>query len=183
MTAPPFPTDHSCGLPYGTLDPNECRQQISIAYAHAVATAARCTLETIRVDYETVDVQVRQKASHAVYDHTPLDIQLKCTSRDILRDGHISYPLEVKYYDELRSIKRYNPAILVVLLVPEGLGEWLIQDEEHLRLHKGAYWTSLRSEPATSNRSSVTIRIPKTQIFSVEQLLGILSRIGNGGVP
>lgn len=177
-----FPTVHASGLPYGQLAANNCREQLSIAYAHAVTTAARCTLEDIKVDYQTVDAVIRQTADHAVYDVAAIDVQLKATSQDILKEGHLAYSLETKYYDALRSPRRMNPVILVVMLLPAGLDQWIVQDEDHLRLHRSAYWISLRDMPPVQTEST-TIHIPRSQKFDVEQLLGILSRVGDGGYP
>ncbi len=182
MTGSSFPTVHASGHLYGHLFDHQCREQLSVAYVHAVTTAARCALEEIKVDYQTVDATINQTAPHQFYDKSKLDVQLKCTSRDILKSDHVAYSLEEKYYDELRSTRRYNPIILIVLIVPPTLEEWLVQEEEGLRLHRAAYWMSLRGEPEIDRRST-TVHIPRSNIFNVEQLLDIMTRIGNGGMP
>ncbi|UQX89200.1 DUF4365 domain-containing protein [Jatrophihabitans telluris] len=150
----------------------------------AVVTAARCSYEQIDVDYQTVDASIRQTANHYVFSSAQVDVQLKCTSQDVVKDDHVAFSIEKKYFDKLRDTRRYEKIILVVMVVPTNLEDWLIQDDDRLILHKSAYWMSLHGEPAlTDPNQSTTLHIPKAQRFDVEQLLGILSRIGNGKMP
>ena len=59
---------HSQGrAPYGTLFPNNCREQLSVAYLRAVVTAARCTYNPPDVDYEGIDCTIRQQANHLLH--------------------------------------------------------------------------------------------------------------------
>ena len=70
-----------------------------------------------------------------------------------------------------------------VVIVPENVHDWLMHSEERLALHHCGYWTSLRGLPESDNSASVTITIPRSQQFTVEELTGILDRIGAGGAP
>ncbi len=164
--------------PMGTLPESECKQQISIAYAHAVVTAARCSMEVIRVDYDGVDVTIRQTAKHPAFDQVMVDVQLKCTSQDVLGNERLVYPLPVRNYQALIA-KRLVPAILVVLVVPTALKEWLAHTESSLLLRRCAYWKSLANAPRTENTSNVTVWVPRSQQFTPRALLGILWKIGN----
>ncbi len=182
MSATQFPTEHASGALYGELDPNECRQQLSYAYVHAVATAARCHLNRPSVDYQTIDATVGQTGRHSRIEMPKVDLQLKCTSKGVLKDQYLHYQLEKKYYDALRSTMRGDDIILVVMLVPTEIEDWLLQAEPSLILHKAAYWISLRDAPPILSESK-TVKIPRSNVFNVEQLLEILGRIGSGGHP
>ncbi len=171
------PTD-----PFGDLPIHACKEQLSIAYVHAVATAARCALESVRVDYETVDATIRQSAEHDRYSHPAFDVQLKCTSQNVARDDHLVWSLDRAHHDSLRDPKRLLPVVLVLLVVPENVSEWIHQDEERLRLTRCAYWMSLRGMPPITTESK-TVHLPRANIFDVQQVLGILGRIGRGGHP
>jgi hypothetical protein len=114
-----LPTAHEPDVPYGTLASPQCKEQLSLVYAHAVATAARCKLENIRIDDETVDTTVRQVADHRKYHHASLDVQLKCTSSPNEDDEYISWRLEDYNYNDLRDTYRMHPIILVAVAVPE----------------------------------------------------------------
>lgn len=179
VSASRFPDIHRSGALYGQLFDSNCREQISIAYVQAVVTAARCKLEEIRIDDETVDAVIRQDAEHPLYDGASLDIQLKCTSQNVLRRDSVAKKLSRRHYDKLRNPKRPFPRILVVMIVPLELESWISQDEEGLRLVGCAYWDDLKNKP-TKITNEVTVRPPRKNIFCVEQLLGILGRIGSG---
>lgn len=184
VPAVPFPETHCSGLPYGTLYDSKCKEQFSIAYVHAIATAARCKLEEIVVDDESVDATIRQVATHVMLDYVNLDIQLKCTSQAVERDEYIAWPLRKKNYLDLASTRRGAPIILIVLQVPKKFEDWLLQDDKSLTLAKSAYWTSIRGFPdLPEGQTQETVKLPKTQPFNVEHLLDILARVGDGGVP
>jgi hypothetical protein len=168
------------GAPYGTLDQRECKQQFSIAYAHAIATAARCKLDNIHPDDERVDLTIRQVASHKMYDSAQIDVQMKCTSQDVLKTDGVHWVLSRDHYDHLRSELVYVPKILVVLLVPKRLDDWLTVSADSMLLQRSAFWVSLRGEPESAHDSK-TVVLPNQ--FNVVQLLEILKRVGDGGTP
>jgi hypothetical protein len=181
LSAPAFPDVHHSGVPYGQLHDTSCKEQISIAYAQAVTSAARCSLENIRVDYQGIDATIRQSAVHSFLDTVALDVQLKCTASPQLNSQHLSYSLDKPKYDKLRSTKRLDDAILVVMLVPENLEAWIKQSHSTLELAHAAYWLNLRGMPDIGSAGSTTLHLPRTNLFNVEQLLGMLARIGDGG--
>ncbi|WP_300012081.1 DUF4365 domain-containing protein [Pseudonocardia sp.] len=178
-----FPAVHSAGIAYGTLQDNECRQQWSIANVQAVVTAARCALENIRIDYEGVDAVIRQSADHDLYDSLAIDVQLKCTSQiSNIADDHIKWRLSKKHYDKLSSVRHYNPRILVVCTAPLDFTTWLNVSDDELLLKGCGYWQNLHGWPAFDGDSK-TIEVPRSNQFNVEQLLGMLHRVGSGGRP
>lgn len=68
----------------------------------------------------------------------------------------------------------------MLLVLPECEAEWTALTENALILRRCAYWISLKGEASTENMNSVRIRIPRTNIFSVEALSGLMrqARIG-----
>src|SRR5947208_3123117 len=62
------------------------------------------------------------------------------------RGTSIRFPLKVKNYRELIG-KRYIPRILIVVVVPKKVNDWLKQDEKSLILRRCGYWVSLAGEP------------------------------------
>lgn len=177
-----YPEWHTSGVAYGKMHETACKEQISIAYAQAVVTAGRCKLEEIRVDDEKVDAVIRQEADHPLYDGAQVDVQLKCTSQHVEKNGYYSWPLPRRHYNKLRNPKRICPRILVLMLVPENFTTWVTQSEDSLQLVRAAYWVDLVNHPER-DQANISIKVPKAQVFNVEQLLGILSRIGAGGQP
>ncbi|MCL9792977.1 DUF4365 domain-containing protein [Frankia sp. AgKG'84/4] len=157
-------------------------QAFSLAFTYAIAAAARCTISELRSDVEAVDYTVRQVAGHRRYSSSVVDVQMKCTSQDVLRDDGVHWRLPRGHYDALRNPKSYNRKILVVLLVPDDVTQWLTTTPEHMILAGSAFWTCVEGHEATTG-SSKTVVLPRHNNYDVEQLLGILHRIGNGGRP
>ena len=67
-------------------------------------------------------------------------------------------------------------ADLIVVLVPSHLKDWIDQTAQRLSLLRCGYWVSLRDLPESSNKSGVTIEIPRTQLFSVSALASLLPK-------
>jgi hypothetical protein len=162
---------------------NNQKEQFSIAYARAIAAAAGFKVYREEVDDESVDIGVARSGGNGTVRSPRCDIQLKCTSQEVLDSTQIRFPLPLKNYDDLRGTDLHVPRILVVLLVPDLVTDWLVQDEQSLRLYRCAYWLTLRGEPATANATSVTVVIPRGNIFGVAALEDIMNRIEQGGHP
>ncbi|KQY31425.1 hypothetical protein ASD42_22615 [Nocardia sp. Root136] len=173
---------HASDVPYGGLASPQCKEQLSIVYAHAIATSARCKLEHIRIDDETVDATVRQVASHARYSKTSLDVQLKCSSSAVEDDDTVRWRLKSDNYDDLRDPFRMNPIILVLVLVPKEFESWVSLDAERMSIQARGYWVSLRDRPESAT-DTITVKIPKSNIYDVSSLLSIMKRVGDGGAP
>lgn len=75
------------------------------------------------------------------------------------------------------------PRILVVVLVPENINDWLAQSEQQLAMKHCGYWLSLRGMEPNSNSTTVTVHLPRIQCFSVNALRDMMTRIGEGSAP
>jgi len=71
----------------------------------------------------------------------------------------------------------------VVVRVPEQTADWLRQSEEELVPRHCGYWLSLHGRPDTPNATTVTVDVPRSQMFSVGALQTLMRRIGAGDVP
>lgn len=170
------------GIPYGSLHASECKQAFSLAFTHAIAAAARCTISDLRSDVETIDYTVRQVAHHRRYSSSVVDVQMKCTSQDVLREDGVHWELSGAHYNKLRDPRTYNRKILVVLVVPGDPVDWLATEKDRMILNGSAFWTCIEGSGPTSG-STKTVVLPRKNVYNVEQLLGILYRIGSGGKP
>lgn len=159
------------------------KQQFSFAYARAVAAAAQVSVTELEVDDDSIDLLFCQRGGGGAVRSPRVEARVKCTEIASLSTQHLSYPLKLKNYEELRSTNVLVPRILIVVLVPEALNDWLCHSEQELAMRKCGYWMSLRGQPATKNSSSVTVHLPRTNPFTVAQLQGIMARIGNGQLP
>ncbi len=158
-------------------------EQFSKAYVKAIASVVGCSVEWTSVDYDSVDGILKRKSSSTPVRSPQLDLQLKATYRDCLRDDHVSYTLDLKNYDELRSSNLAVPRILVVILIPDDFSQWTQHDEAQLILRKCGYWISLRGEPASANKGTKSVAIPRSQLFDVGGLNAIFDRLESGGLP
>ena len=165
------------------MDQNLQKEQFSNAYVRAVAATAGYALYKPEVDDDSVDWGIAATAGKGTTRSPKIELQLKCTSRDLLDDGNLRYPLKVKNYNELRPENYQVPRILVVVRVPSQVVEWLRHSEESLAMYHCGYWVSIRGCDETSNTDAVTVAIPRKQQFTVENLRDIMVRVGEGGVP
>lgn len=157
---------------------NTQKELFSYAYIHAVASAAGYSSEVTKErDRYGIDLTIAGEEG----DFFPqLDVQAKCISMDVPNDQFVRYPLKLKNYNDLRTEKITAPRILVVVLVPEKIEDWLHQSEQEMCMKYCAYWKSLRGERETKNTTSVTVSLPRTNLFSVDALKSLMQRIAAG---
>jgi hypothetical protein len=156
--------------------------ELSYAYLHAVASRGGiiCERSGPSSDDVGVDAVLRVKgplADDSLLTSFTVDVQLKATvAQPAAERGRFAFPLKMKNYDELRSVRTIAPHLLVVLFLPGNPADWLTHSHECLVARRCAYWLSLRGAPASANETSQTIYIPMTNLLSVENLLGLMTR-------
>ena len=157
------------------MTPNLQMEQLSLAYIRAVAARAGFLVSRPEPDLDSVDGVLMS----GVGRRPRIDFQAKATTRDVLRDGVLHYPLDVKNYNDLRA-DTLIPRILVLLLMPADSNAWMTQSEEELCLSYCAYWLSLEDRPSTANTVSITVPIPTANIFNVHQLTDLMGKAERG---
>ena len=164
------------------MEINLQKEEFSYAYVRAVATVAGCVCErtTAPLDRLGIDLILTGLKSPQLENFPILYAQVKCTSRDIVNDDLVRFPLSVKNYNELRRINRYPPIILIVVVVPEKVEDWLQQSEASLCLQYSGYWLSLAGAVATENKDNITVSIPRKNVFTANSLELIMQQILTG---
>lgn len=167
-----------------SVDLNTQKEEFSYSYIQAIASATGYAFQrtTTPLDRVGIDATITGLGVQGLMGFPQLYVQVKCTSRNVLEENHIRYPLKIKNYEELRNNYQYPPLILVVVLVSDNVDEWLHQSEEELCLRRCGYWVSLRGEPATQNKENVTVYLPRQNLFTANALKSLMQRIGNGEV-
>lgn len=158
---------------------NEQKEQLSVAYVHAVAARAGFTCQPQTVDIDSVDVIVAASGmvhSTSMVRSPRLALQLKASSSIELGQTHVAFPLPVKNYNDLRA-ESLVPTLLVVLMLPRDPSQWLETAEEGMISRRWAYWVSLLGMPETPNSTTVTINLPRSQKFTVDQLQDLMERV------
>jgi Domain of unknown function (DUF4365) len=161
---------------------NTQKEDFSYAYVYAVTSAAGYSLQsaTRRLDDSGIDATITVPGTIGSKRLPRFDIQLKSTSQNILQEQSIKYRLTAKNYEELSCDDPFVPQLLVVVLVPDNIEEWLSQSEESLCLRRCGYWLSLRGQPQLTNQNTITVEISRQNIFNVDALQKIMQRIAAG---
>jgi hypothetical protein len=165
------------------MDLNDQKEQFSKAYVRAVVARGGYVVYEQEIDRDSVDLGIASVGGLGTYRSPKLELQLKCTSRDVMDATHVRFPLKIKNYDDLRFSNYQVPRILVVVVVPDRIEDWLVQSEDELAVRHCGYWESLRGRGDSSNIETVTIPIPRDQQFTVQSLIDMMERIRNGGLP
>ena len=161
---------------------NTQKEDFSYAYIYTVTAAAGYSLQTAtrRLDDSGIDATITVPGKIGSKRLPRFDIQIKSTSQDILKEQSIKYRLSAKNYDELSDEDPFVPQLLIVVLIPKDVNEWLSQSEESLCIKKCAYWLSLRGQPQKEEQLTITVEIPRQNIFSPDALKIIMERISAG---
>lgn len=165
------------------MDIRQQKEQFSNTYLQTVTTVAGYSLYKPSVDDDSIDWGIAARGVMGRIRSPRLELQLKSTSRDVLDDNWVRYPLKIKNYNDLRLPDFAIPRILVVLVLPENPADWLQQSEEELCMRYCAYWVSLWGMSETQNATTVTISLPRSNQFTVVSLQSIMQRIAQGVQP
>ncbi len=161
------------------MDINKRKEEFSVAYVQAIASVAGYSVSRPLVDDDSIDVQFLSNSSNTYVRSPRLEAQLKCTAQDVIQNGNIHFPLTIKNYNDLRDPKVLIPRVLICVLVPaDDPTSWLNHSEECLSVMKCGYWMSLKGALPKENSHSVTVQIPKHQIFNVPSLQELMENVG-----
>lgn len=149
------------------------------AFLLAVAGVAGCAVSYRRPDDDSIDWTLSCRLPR----RPKLDIQMKTWTGDDGTGEAMRYPLKRKNYDDLVIADTLVSRILVLVTLPEDLGEWMSQSPEQLVLRRCGYWVSLFGRPPSDNETSVTVPVPRTNLLTPEVLQGMMRRISEGGSP
>jgi Domain of unknown function (DUF4365) len=159
-------------------------ESLSRAYVRALAGKAGLNLSVREYDYGVDgnfdEITIRDK--RRVESGFSLSFQLKASTLWQRDDNTVIYDLEAKTYNDLvlrRNFRMAVPCILILFALPPDSSQWLIYDEEEMRLRGSCYWDYLSSTP-TENRQSVRIRIPRQQRLTSESLLDLIEKVKTG---
>jgi hypothetical protein len=160
------------------VDDNDRKERFSLTYISAVAAHAGYQVVEPKIDKVNVDGLIMGDED----DLPRIEFQAKATSRAEFRGSDLVFPLSIKNYNDLRREAGFQ-RILIVVVLPRDDGAWLVHSEDELRIRHCGYWTSLVGHPATTNRRTVSVRIPRSQVFDTAQLRLLMSPLGPRRAP
>lgn len=161
------------------LAPNDIMEELSLVYVRAVASRAGFSVEEVRRDRDSIDLNVcaRGPLDGGPLESPMLGVQLKSTSRDLSEhDAMIPFDLKVKNYNDLTRTSLV-PRILVVLLLPRDPQQWMTWSEETLVLRRCAYWLSLKGRSTTKNEATERVHLPRAQVFDPPCIRRLLEKV------
>ena len=120
--------DVSCQHHPLRMDLNARKEQFSNAFVLAVAAVTGCSAAKPAPDIDSIDWTF----SKVLPRRPRLDVQLKCTSNDDGRGDSIPFAPKRKNYDDLILVDLICPRILVPVVVPEQIDEWIQLTENEL---------------------------------------------------
>jgi hypothetical protein len=98
------------------VDDNDRKERFSLAYISAVAAHAGYLFsERVGPDKDSVDGRIEGSEGR----RPRVEFQAKATAREILRDDHLTFPLLIKNYNDLRLDSRV-PRLLIVGPAADG---------------------------------------------------------------
>lgn len=162
------------------MDENERKQQLSVAYLHAVASAAGFACQAPGVDEDSVDRTIVARGwlhAKSVLRSPKIDVQLKSIAREPLRveERSFTFRLNKKNYDDLRH-RAMVPRLLVVLLFPRDPRQWIEQDDERMLSRYAAYYHSLFGWAEAVQRGKVPVELFRKNLLAVDNLRRLMAR-------
>lgn len=162
----------------GLLTGANRKERLSRVYAHAVAARAGYLTAVYDKDQDGIDLRIQAGGEM----RPAIELQLKATvNLAATDDGYFRFPLKRRNYDLLR-IETQTPRLLVVLDLPRDESRWMTITADELVLRRRAYWLNLKGMDKTTNRISVTVRIPEQNVFNPESLQALMVQSPEGSI-
>lgn len=163
------------------LAPNDVKEELSIAYVHAVCTRAGYSVAPGGKDRDSIDLQVRARGSfpRAALMSPMLDLQLKATAIDLAPyPDTFPFDLPVNNYKALIG-RTAVPRLLVIFAMPPDESDWLNWTEDAVVLRRAAYYLNLKGMPATENATTQRVHLRRANVFNPETVRVLLERVAN----
>lgn len=100
--------------------------------------------------------------------------QLKASDDCEMKGDEVIYELKAEAYNKLAELDEVL-SILLLLHLPENEEEWLAVDENAMCIRNCCYWFEVPNK-TTENTSTITVKIPKHQVFDPEAVYDLLER-------
>ncbi len=158
------------------MDTNTKKEEFSYGYLQLLCAINGLALEKTGRAIDNIGIDATITGAGTIRNiYAPrLDVQVKCTSKDIEKEDEIKYELSKKAYDQLRNELTHTKIILIILLVPTDIKDWLIIEEDQLIMKRSGYWICLEGYQETHNSKTISIHIPKENKISNRTILDLI---------
>lgn len=158
------------------------KESLGQAYVRAVVAKSGFNISVSEHDYGVdgliKDVGVRDGRHFET--GFGINFQLKSSVDVTFEDGFLVYDLESKNYNDLVIETRMLPIILVLYVMPRDETQWLSVDQGQMVIKQCAWWCSLAGLEPTENEDTKRIRIPIDNIFTPDNLMGLMNKVKGG---
>lgn len=103
--------------------------------------------------------------------------KLNVLHRNIVMNNEVIFDLPTNNYDSLRTTNILVPRILIIVLVPEQVTDWVNVMENETLVKKCAYWLSLRGMLETKNKDTVRVKIPRSNLVTPNSLKELTEKV------
>jgi Domain of unknown function (DUF4365) len=159
-------------------------ETLQIGYLHAVAAAAGCTLASPTPD-RGFDWNVSHEHDlHTVDSEPTIKVQLKSTSQIAPHPDGDTFAITLEN-DHLRKLAQSPvtiPRLLVAMIIPRDIGDWVTVEPDYMTLRHCAYWANLEGHPITG-ATRTTVRVNTQYVFDDQALCRIMQQVGAGVTP
>jgi hypothetical protein len=171
----------------GDIPPTACMEALQNGYLRAIAAAAGCAIAKPEPDTQGIDWDITHPSAHHTSDPlAQIKIQLKSTTQlaPSLLEGKRDFPITL----DNSHLKKLNPSpvtfvrLLVAMIIPGDMAEWVSSNGRALELRHCAYWVNLEGKEVTGLRKT-TVRVPMQNVFDDIGLCRIMRIVGTGETP
>lgn len=166
----------------GSITENHVKEVISTSYVRAIAGYAGLNFEEHDKDYgiDGTFSGIKVIGKRHISDGFKLDFQLKASINVEVQDDFVKYNLESKTYNDLVDEEIVTPRILILYKFPKEKNTWININEDETIFKDCAWWCSLRGYNKTSNKSHVTVKIPRHQRLDHNALKDLMNKVRKG---
>lgn len=167
----------------GTINSTQQQEAFQRAYLQAIVSAAGCTVAHWDVD-DGIDAMIKHRSAQhkGSRDHF-LQIQLKATGTLSPGgpEGTVSAQFSEDRYELFAETDPTIHKIVVIMIQPKGVAEWLAASHDSLAIRHCSYWVNIAGTTPSSSRPYV--HAPRANVFDDLSLCDMMQRIGQGGAP
>lgn len=162
------------------------QEDINVSYISAICASVEIDYERIYHDQDSIDGLFKKKIDTVNgWYLSECEVQLKSVySKNEYKDNgeSIIYKLKAKNYNDL-CMTSIIPRILVLLVLPEDSNSWVNCSVDELIIKGKMYWTEFSGADTTSNKSTISVEISKSNILNSDAMLRILEKIAKEEWP
>jgi hypothetical protein len=163
------------------------KELLSISYATAVAARAGVHVSGNTVHDYGVDLTLSPVSTlpsgKRMATGFDFHFQLKSTVDFRQTPESIIYDLNADTFNMFAKWDGPSPCYLLLMCLPRDCADWTGTTENAMELRKCCYWHHIPPGIPTKNTSSVTISIPRSQVFTHQALLNLMQTHMNGRQP